>query len=200
MLGCGVYTASTKGFKKKFTLSYGIKLFTYYILKKEVKQYFGIKSLEDTPTHAIIYGEKTAMDQLIFEANPTMQLKYDPYGADAGMKKFSYLVMGKQVRDNLAFKNVTKEKVGKIYPFWEFLNFIRRAFWWWLFRRDIKGAHQYFTWLDVCSELVAKDIVLHPLKKTKQELQKIDFNVFSPADLLNVLYVGINSDEILWVK
>lgn len=200
MIAFGIYTAPTYGWKRKFTASYGIKLFTYFHLNKETKKYFGIDKVEDCPTHAIVFGERTETgEQLIFEANKTMELNYYSltYGQTLYMRKFSYVINHRQIRDLNFFKLLVKQKGNNLYGLWEWFNFIRRAFWWWIFRRDIKGSHQYFAWLDMCSELVARDIMEHPLPKVKAELSKINFNVISPADLLNIAYTGILNGEII---
>lgn len=195
----GIVTADTKGWKRKFTLSYLIKVFTWYIIKPEVREYFGLNSIEDCPNHSIVFGERTKTNEvLIFEANKTMELNYFKVAyPNDGVKKFSYVVNHIAGRDMNAFKLLVQDKSGKLYPLWEFINFIRRALWWWIFRRDIKGAHQYFAWLDVCSELVARDMDNHNLPKAKEELRKINFNVLAPADLLNIAYIGILAGEII---
>lgn len=199
MTAFGIYTAPTKGWKK-LSLSYAIKLFTYFHFTKEAKEYFKIKGIEDTPTHAVVYGEFTETgERLIFEANKTMELNYlsFTYGDSQNMMEFGYVVKHRQVRDLDAFKRLVKNKANNLYGFWEWLNYIRRALWWWIFRRDIKGTHQYFAWLDVCSELVARDMMEHNLPKVINELSKINFNVISPVDLLNIAYIGIKEGEII---
>lgn len=196
--GFGIFTANTKGWKK-FSLSYAIKLFTWYIIKPEVRQYFGLEGIEDCPTHSVVFGERTKSNEiLILEANKTMELSYFriAYPND-GMRKFSYVINHIAGRDMDAFKSLVKDKINNLYGIWEYFNFLRRALWWWIFRRDIKGSHQYFAWLDMCSELVARDMDNHNLPKVKEELRKINFNVLAPADLLNIAYTGIYAGEII---
>ena len=198
MLGCGIFTANTKGWRK-FGTSYLIKLFTYFHLRPEVKEFFGINGVEDCPTHSFIYGELTeTAEQQIFEANPTMQLKYDPYGSNA--RRFSYCKDHRTIKNIEAYKKLVREKNGRVYPFWEWLNFIRRALMWWVFRTDIKGWHQYFAWYDHCSELTARDIDTNPLPTVLEEIRAINFNVISPADLLNAMYTGIENGEIIYER
>lgn len=60
-----------------------------------------------------------------------------------------------------------------------------------------KGVKKNFAWLDVCSELVARDMMEHNLPKVINELSKINFNVISPVDLLNIAYIGIKEGEII---
>lgn len=196
--GFGIFTANTKGWRK-FSLSYLIKLFTWYIIKPEVRKYFGLESIEDCPTHSVVFGERTKSNEiLILEANKTMELSYFriAYPND-GMRKFSYVINHIAGRDMDAFKSLVKDKINNLYGIWEYFNFLRRALWWWIFRRDIKGSHQYFAWLDMCSELVARDMDNHNLPKVKEELRKINFNVLAPADLLNIAYTGIYAGEII---
>lgn len=198
MLGFGIYTANTKGWKK-FSLSYPIKLFTYFHLRPEVKEHFDIKGIEDCPTHSFIYGERTESGgQQIFEANPTIQLRYDPYGNNA--RRFSYCKDHRTVKNIEGYIKLVKEKNGRVYPFWEWLNFIRRALMWWVFRTDIKGWHQYFAWNDHCSELTARDNYINPIPKFNEEIEAINFNVISPSDLLNASYTGICNGEIIYER
>jgi hypothetical protein len=202
-LGYGIFTAKTNGFKGKFSASYGIKIFTWYRIRPEVRKFFGLKSIEDCPTHSIVYGEKTESgSQLLFEANKTMELNYaeHTYPTDEGMKLFSYVIDGILTRDMDAFKKLVGDKGNHIYGIAEWLNYIRAAFLWWIFKKDVKGKHQYFADNDVCSEITARDNMNHPCPVMRESLLKIDFNNIAPSDLFNTTYDGIKAKEVGWIN
>lgn len=200
-LGFGIYTAPSEG------LSYMIKIFTWYAIRPEVRKFFGLKSVHDCPTHSIVYGEKTE-DQylLLLESNKTNELNYDAhkYGNTPRMMKFSYIIKGEHTRDNEIFRDLVKTRGNLFYAVWQWLNFIRRGLWWWIFRRDIKNSKQWFSLWDVCSELVARDMKTHAVKyilnTVRRGLNEINFNVVAPADLLNIIYDAIQAKEIAWEK
>lgn len=200
----GIFTANTEGWKKLTHFSsYGIKIFTYYIIRPEVRKYFGITSLEQCPTHSLPIGEKTETNKwLILDANKTMELNYldIAYPSLSQMKLFSFVENHKEVYYPEYFHKLVNSKVNNLYGLWEWFNFIRRALWMWIFRRDIKGSHQYFAWLDMCSEITARYADQYKASIVKRLLSQINYNVIAPADLLNIIYDGIQAGEMIEIK
>ena len=191
MTGFDLYRADTTGFWKKFTPSYLIKLFTYKYIKPEVKAYFGITKREQCPTHSMCRGKEKGENKLL-ESNWNVDYG-NPYPESNQVMHFEFVLPSftEERKETIFAEFVAKEK-GKQYGLIEWLNYpIRNIF------GTVK--HSFFTILKVCSELVANYCSLEWVKDMPNvwaELQKVDYNVTAPSDLLNVAYIGIKSGEL----
>lgn len=120
----GIFVARTDGFKAKFTLSFGIKLITYWELKEFKKRHpeFNWMKLKDIPTHALIgYDTGKTGQKYIFESSKTQRL-YPYY-------KSKYEFYFKDGIDVDVFLKVVRESVSKWYGVLQLYYFIRTAIW-----------------------------------------------------------------------
>ena len=182
-----LFSANTRdlGWKRFFNPSYIIKLFTWWEIRPEVRAHFGLKCIEDCPTHSWVDGEMTISGKwIIFEANKTMELnkKYYP------CKTFDY----KCGTDIDLFWELVKSHKGKVYAIWQWWNHFRRALLWWIFGYDNLHSKQLFGWLLVCSEICYDDMINHTknykLPNLTEILSKINKNVYSPAQIYNTIF------------
>lgn len=199
----GIFTANTDGFKKKFTLSFLIKLFTWYEFKELVTNYDKLKgcTFKDTPTHTLfgdirMDGEK----RIIFESNLTQQLNYY-YPC---RWEFEFVFRHKRVYDPDLFHKVSGQTITQTYAFFQLLYFIRKWIWCVPFKRllplwskifhggkDIALWGNWFVKNDICTEQCAKFAYEHTRKYAmgivRTHLTKRNINNFSPSSILDMM-------------
>ena len=183
-----LFLANTRnlGWRRFFNTSYIIKLFTWWEIRPEVREYFGLKSIEDCPTHGWNDGEKGSVSgrTYIFESRKTNQQGWKYYPC----RTFEF----KCGSDFSLFEVVVRSAEDKVYAIWLWFNFFRRAMWWWIFRRNVIYSKQWFGWLYVCSKITFKLIKYHcesyELPNLSKAIKGLNENVISPAYHYNIIY------------
>jgi hypothetical protein len=199
----GIFTANTDGIKGKFTLSFLIKLFTWYEFKGLIKNYpekLGGCTFRDTPTHTLFGDIKCDGERrLIFESHLTQQLNYY-YPC---RWEFDFIFRHKVVYDPLLFHKVAQKTITQTYAILQLLYFVRRWFWCmpfkWLLPLWSKLFHggkpitlwgNWFISNDICTEQCAKYATemasKYALGKVKSILSKTNINNFSPSGILEL--------------
>ena len=181
------FSANTRelGWKRFFNSSYLVKLFTWWEIRPEVRAFFGLKDIHDCPTHSWVTGEMTISGAwIIFEAKKTMEMGYKYYPC----RTFDY----KCGTDIDLFRELIRSHKGKVYAIWQWINFIKRGLYWWIFGYDNLKSKQWFTWLWHCSEICYDDMTNHTkdykLPNLTEILSGINKNVYSPAQIYNTIY------------
>ena len=183
-----LFSANTRnlGWKRFFNSSYIIKLFTWWEIRPEVREFFGLKDIHDCPTHGWNDGEKGTVSgrTYIFESRKTNQQGWKYYPC----RTFAFQCGG----DFSLFEAVVRSAENKVYAIWLWFNFFRRAMWWWIFKRNVIYSKQWFGWLYVCSKITFKLIKYHcesyELPNLTKAIKGLNENVISPAYHYNIIY------------
>lgn len=198
----GIFVANTDGFKAKFTLSFLIKLFTWYEFKELIAKYDKLKgcTFRDTPTHTLFGDIKCDGDRrLIFESNLTQQLNY----YYPSKWEFEFIHRHKVIYDPLLFHKIAQQTITQTYAVLQLIYFVRRWFWsvpfkwllplWSKFHgnKPIKLWGNWFVSNDICTEQCAKFAREHASKyglgKIRMNLLKTNINNYSPTGILEMM-------------
>lgn len=196
----GIFVANTNGFKKKFTLSFAIKLVSYWYLKefKQRNPEFNWMGINDISTHTLIgYDTGKTGEKIIFESSKTQQLRH--------YYKSEYEFEFKDGVDVEIFWEVTKESIGNWYGVFQLYYFIRTAFWMIFFPKwFVKiwanlfhgGKHIFqwgnpFVWFQICTEQAYtycdKEDKKYGYPSLREQLNRVNSNNVSPLLLLDML-------------
>lgn len=199
----GIFVANTDGFKRKFTLSFLIKLFTWYEFKQLVTKCDKLKgcTFKDTPTHTLFGDIKCDGEKrLIFESSLTQQLNY----YYPSRWEFEFVSKHKRIYDPELFHKVAGATITQTYAILQLLYFVRRWFWcvpfkwlypfWsWLFHggKNIKLWGNWFVSNDICTEQCAKfareNASKYSLATIRTNLMKTNINNYSPTGILEMM-------------
>lgn len=206
----GIFTADTTGLKRKFTLSFAIKFFTYWYLKdfKLKHPEFKWMKLKDIPTHSVIgFDQGRKGNRIIFESSKTQQL-YPYYKCNY---EFVFAV-GNNVD---LFWEVVNESVGKWYGIFQLWYFVKTWFWmtffpkWFvkLWGKIFHGGKSIllwgnpFVWFQICTEqayiLMRKYEWNYGFVETYRQLARANQNNIFPLLLLDMCLEIESSGEMI---
>lgn len=195
----GIFTANTDGFKKKLTLSFAIKFFTYWYLKEFKRRHpaFEWMKMKDIPTHSLIgYDEGRQGQVIIFESSKTQQIF--PY------YQCNYEFVFKVGNDVDLFWKTVKKSVGKWYGIFQLWYFVKTWFWMTFFpdwfvklwseifhgNKTILLWGNPFVWFQICTEqcysLMWKYVYKYGYVETLDQLERANANNIFPLLLLDM--------------
>lgn len=199
----GIFNANTDGLKGKFTISYLIKIFTWYEFKRLIGRYEKLRgcTFRDTPTHTLFGDIRCDGDKrLIFESHITQQLNY----YYPSRWEFEFVFRNKAVQDAEIFHKVAQATITQIYAVLQLIYFIRRWLWCVPFRwllplwaevfhggKDVRNWGNWFVRNDICTEQAAKYAREHASKYSlgtvRTYLTRTNINNFTPTGILEMM-------------
>ena len=181
-------TVQIKWYKKMFSLSWWIKVFTHY-------QYPSIP-FEKTFTHVSIGEDKTVTGRrLIFESYLVQMLnKYD-----YPVITFHFVNNHIEINDAEIFWQIVDREHNKLYAVLQLIDFIRLWFFNRVFKRDPETV--WFPQSSVCSEIGYKAAIDYATKYNLSYLQSrlltANSNFYSPMRLYAILLEGTKHGETI---
>lgn len=192
----GFWDTLKKIINPEWWLSYLIKVFTWPLISKEVREYFELDFWR-CPTHTYNYVTKTEEGEwVIFEASilAKYSLEYGPRWRCAVLKN------GEPFHDRSFSKYTAHKHNEELYGFSILINHVRIWFWW-IIGVDKRGANAWFVARNVCSEF-SYTLFLHEALNgdapyVAQELSRMNSNLVSPATLMEICYWGAKKNEVV---
>lgn len=193
------FTADTRNEKHNLAWLFSrvIQLFTWMLISKEAREYFGLKDSYDCPTHCYNYVEQTKDGEwIIFEAAMLSKLNYEYFPR----RKFALLDNHIPFHSVAINKKIASDLKDTPYGFMQLFNHIR-IWLWWKVGKDVRGKKAWFVKNDVCSEYsytsIRNEAQNVGSKETLRMLYGFNQNNVSPATLLDTFYYSIKAGEMI---